>query len=143
MKPKVVALMIVDDLGAARLARRVDAGRYAAPRFSLARCATLRYPGGDLVLSFISLNANRAVAMRESLRLPSSPWRCPNGRTACNSVLDRREHSDRRVLEAETRSNGYAEVKAMALRRAKLGDRVKFSERKHPSWASSAAILFM
>ena len=31
----------------------------------------------------------------------------------------------------EDTSNGYAEVKAIALRRAKLGDRVKFSERKH------------
>ena len=31
----------------------------------------------------------------------------------------------------------------MALRRAKLGDRVKFSERKHRVGASSAAILFM
>ena len=49
---KVVALMIVDDLGA-HLARRVDAA--AAGAFSLAlRNAT----SADLVLSFISLNAN-------------------------------------------------------------------------------------
>ena len=69
----------------------------------------------------------RAVAIRESLRTRVS---LPTRRSLCrrSSTL---LHAVRAAPWPGWRRNGYAEVKAMALRRAKLGDRVKFSERKH------------